>query len=690
VIGLIQCAWTWRSLDFWVGTFAGALIGGLFGLIGAVLPRQRVASAARSSPPELWDPWLDDTETRGLSLPPLAVHELGSAVTPQRARVRPRGISPESGESFALEDLIQPFIAARMRGAVRLIGPFGSGKSTALRHLAAVIAPAAGATVLDHPTPAQVASGIERGLVIYTARVSLCAKELAVIHLAGWGEDEAIEYLLGVDPKSRPSIVCRLRTAGDLDRLEGNPELWRLVLDRLANDDSVRSARQALQLELHELLPSPDLRALARELGFARWTGADIAVSARARLAELPRIVHHRAPGLLLAAEHALTSLCERSDQTFLAWRLARELVRECGALLVTPEYARAFDALSAEIHGPGRSRHAMAVSLWHAATAWEPEASLIPCLASAYLERASWRGRSLAGAELDRADLREAELSETDLTRARMVGTVLENAQLRGACLADARLELAVLTRACLESARADRASFRNATLQGANLHGASLRRAQFHGANLTGARLTRADLWRASFEGATIDEVDFAGAVLDDAKLANLPLKLCRCAGARFAGADLTGSDLEGMSLPNANLEDARLEDAILTASTFAGANFLGANLKGAKLADVAWAGACLRDTDLSGATFHMGSSRSGLVGSPIACEGSRTGFYTDDYHDLEVKDPAEIRKADLRRVDLRGANLKGVDFYLVDLRGSRLGQAQAAHIRRCGGIL
>ena len=64
-------------------------------------------------------------------------------------------------------------------------------------------------------------------------------------------------------------------------------------------------------------------------------------------------------------------------------------------------------------------------------------------------------------------------------------------------------------------------------------------------------------------------------------------------------------------------------------------------------------------------------MGSSRSGLVGSPYACEGSKTGFYTDDFEDLTFKRPEEVRKANLCGADLRDARADGVDFYLVDLR-------------------
>ena len=85
-----------------------------------------------------------------------------------------------------------------------------------------------------------------------------------------------------------------------------------------------------------------------------------------------------------------------------------------------------------------------------------------------------------------------------------------------------------------------------------------------------------------------------------------------------------------------------------------------------------------------------FHMGSSRSGLLFDVPPGEGSRTGYYTDDYHDLGYVDPAQIRKANLCGADLRGATVKGADFYLVDLRGAKYDLDQELHFRRCGAIL
>ena len=98
--------------------------------------------------------------------------------------------------------------------------------------------------------------------------------------------------------------------------------------------------------------------------------------------------------------------------------------------------------------------------------------------------------------------------------------------------------------------------------------------------------------------------------------------------------------------MELPGANFEGADLRGSYLTASSMHGARFRAANLQETRLAEVDWEGADLQLIDFTGASFYMGSSRSGLVGGTIASEGTRTGFYTDDYEDKNFKSPEEIR--------------------------------------------
>jgi hypothetical protein len=55
-----------------------------------------------------------------------------------------------------------------------------------------------------------------------------------------------------------------------------------------------------------------------------------------------------------------------------------------------------------------------------------------------------------------------------------------------------------------------------------------------------------------------------------------------------------------------------------------------------------------------------FHFGSGRSGLVGSTIAGEGSRTGFYTDEYDQQTYRPPENYlmhRKHSILEVVRRG---------------------------------
>ena len=156
--------------------------------------------------------------------------------------------------------------------------------------------------------------------------------------------------------------------------------------------------------------------------------------------------------------------------------------------------------------------------------------------------------------------------------------------------------------------------------------------------------------------------------------------------CRGARLMQRQV----LEGKCLDELNCANAQFDESLLTGSSMSAARSLGRSLRSTGLADVEWPGACLRDADFRQATFHMGSSRSGLVDSVIASEGTRTGFYTDDYNEQDFKSPEEIRKANLRFCDLRGALVEGADFYLVDLRGALYDARQAEHFRRCGAIL
>jgi len=192
---------------------------------------------------------------------------------------------------------------------------------------------------------------------------------------------------------------------------------------------------------------------------------------------------------------------------------------------------------------------------------------------------------------------------------------------------------------------------------------------------ATLRGALVAAADFTGTNLEGADLREVDLRSALLDRTRL---------------VGADMRDCDLEGLRLVNVEFRDAGLAQALFSGSKAEGCSFRKATLRGAGLADVQWEGVDLRGADLHGAVFHLGSSRSGLVGSPLASEGTRTGFYTDEFDQQSFCPPEQIRKANLCGADLRGAKVDGVDFYLVDLRGAKYDADQLEHFRKCGAIL
>jgi len=687
-------------LGAWLGTAAGALIGIRLALTWAVeIPTHPAA------PRDLWDPWLDrrdppreDHSERTSAVEDaaaLAVDEIGQP----RTLVRPRVLAPETGESLLLHDVVGPIMSGNERGVIRLVGPPGSGKTTALDYLAGLLPPYLSVSLLEDPHPSVFVEALSRGWVVSTAESavgSFVSDPATKLRLAPWGEDEWIEYLLASDRRTCASVMARLSDAKDeAARLDGIPELWRVVLDRMMADPSIQGPVSALRSELAALLSDAEYRALIQADCFvAVAVNQGNPVRARASILQnhpgerLLRLIRHRPVQLLLAADGIAGAIKHRDESETLAVTLPRDLVAEVASRIA--DDSQAVDRLRSLITGHDRSVHPMVASLLNALRiGWIPNRPP-PRLTGAYLEAASWPDVDLTRADMRGVDLSEANLSRSRLDQANLEGANLFDAVLRASSMEGATLDKANLYQACLTQVRAEGASFRSAHLAAADLLRANLDWATLVGADLTDARLAdarlaRTDLRSAKIEGADFSRADLTGAILQDLKLAG-----AKFTGARFSHADLSRCDLEGMVLPGAAFADANLREALLTGSSMPGADFRRACLQAAGLAEVNWEGADLRGADLREAAFHLGSSRSGLVGSPIACEGSRTGFYTDDYDEQDFKSPEEIRKANLRGADLRGANIDDVDFYLVDLRGAWLDPDQIPHIRRCGAIL
>jgi len=186
---------------------------------------------------------------------------------------------------------------------------------------------------------------------------------------------------------------------------------------------------------------------------------------------------------------------------------------------------------------------------------------------------------------------------------------------------------------------------------------------------------RLDQSDFTGVKMESPEFRCVSFLESGFDDAELINALFEHC---------------NLEYVVWERLRAPRAVCVDTAFTGSVLIGVDFAGAIFKRALMADIRWEYADLRYANLSECVFHMGSSRSGLVESPFPSHGTRTGFYTDDFHDQTHKIPEEIRKASLRGANLEGADVISTDFYLVDLRDANYDEDQRRHFQRCGAIL
>ncbi|MDR3637433.1 MAG: pentapeptide repeat-containing protein [Isosphaeraceae bacterium] len=684
-----------RSLHALMGGAVGAILGAFVGMIGAVSFPSAAPGVqfAGDDPRDLWDAWLDEPAEEPADSP----CEEPDAITtmPARAPVRPRVRLHESGDALPLEDELLPLIKTNACGAIHIAGPDGSGKSTAIRHLSAVLPSWSQLVLLDQPDASVLAGAAATRLAVYASDKPLCPKHLATYQLAPWSRDEQIEYLLSVARERCASVMARLALR-EQEFTDAPPELWGIVLDRMIEDEAVEGPRQALRLALHDRLGDLARRRLVGAYCLVALTSPqnlldNDVVEARNSLfdATLVRWLRHHAVQRILGAEFMAAELSGGEACDFLAVRLPTDLVAEAGSLISNNDIA--LIRLRTNLVLGDRTRHAMAASLLHATgTDWKPEPGQLLCLEGADLTGASWAGLDLTQVFLQKADLSGANLRGTNLRGGCVSGARLEHAQLCEADLSGLIGDLADLSYANLMNINAFAVNLRSAKLNRANLHRAQLGSADLSHADLSGACLRDASLNGANLQGGAIDGADFRGASLAHASLRRLKLSRANFQGARFRNAILTGCDLEEMQLSHAQFRDANLDGALLTGSYMPSADFRAANLRNTGLGEIEWENANLNGADLRGATFHLGSTRSGLVNSPIACEGSRTGFYTDDFHELDFKAPEEIRKANLRGADLRGARIDGVDFYLVDLRDALYDPGRAEHLRRCGAIL
>jgi uncharacterized protein YjbI with pentapeptide repeats len=621
---------------------------------------------------------------------------MSTVYEPETAVVRPRAVSPDTGDVLPLDELVSNWIDRHDRGVIQIAGGPGSGKSTAVRHLADVLLPIPKLRFFDPCDRIEAESFGRFGFAVATTDAdSEWEPELpwCRLSLAAWSEDDWIEYLLAKHPRECGSVMQRLRADADLSSLGGNPELWSLVLDRMADDESVVSAQAVLGDEIVRRFATPDARRLVGSLCFeflaqnlqsAEQLGAQlIEIGYRS---DVIRLLRFRAVQLSLAASMLSAALTKRKPNEYLARRWPADLVISVASTLEN----RQVKSLERNARRPSGDCAATAVSLLVARNRrWRPSVP-VRRLGGARLHSVDWSGINLNRADITTADFSEAHLSQANLNGSTARSANFHLADLEGATFSDADASGANLRDARLVGLVATQTSFRRADAEGADFRSANLCRANFYEANLMNTLFCEANLSGAELFGTEVEGADFTAAILDGATMQRLPLRECVLDAARFRNAIMSGCDLEFVQLTHADFSGADLTLAYLTGSQLPGASFRGATLCQAGLADIDWEGADLRDADLRNCAFHLGSSRSGLVESPLASEGTRTGFYTDEFLEQSFKSPETVRKASLRGADLRGAKIDGVDFYLVDLRDAVYTEDQRRHFKSCRAIL
>ena len=529
------------------------------------------------------------------------------------------------------------------------------------------------------------------------------AAEIELLQLAPWGEDECIEYLLQAHREQCTSVMRRLRDAGDLASLGGVAELVSAVLDTLAADESALSAADALDRRVNELLArAPDRAALEALCLQSALEPEHVAALAERRSAS-PRFegefkLLRRPIARASLAARALLAALQRGELAQDALEhLGADVVR-CAAPLVRVE-ASAIRTLLERFESAKPKEAGVVASLLHAADAiafakWivsrvgkrdEPYQ-----LHAARLSGAPWTGFQLANAALPNCDLSRSTLVRGNLSGAKLHGARFLRSDLSGANLTEVQAPHAHFVRAALVWSDASRANFRHADLRHADLSGAQLEAAQFEHANLRFAILRGASLARATLQQAALEETNFTEANLTGADLRELDFATCVLRGAcldraRLNGATLVELDLSGVSATRASFSEAALYGARLRHAKLG-----GASLRDARLANLDAEGTDFTGADFTGATFRLGTTRSGRVFHAPPMEGTRTGFYSDEFFDSPHRAPEELRTANLRGATLLGANVLCTDFYLVDLRGALYDERQAQHFRRCGAIL
>jgi hypothetical protein len=294
------------------------------------------------------------------------------------AIVRPRVISPPTGEILLLEDVVATHLAAGDWGVIEVSGGPLMGKTTAIDYLGRLFGDELSLTDTDERARIQQCVVPKARVMVTTAVAEYGTTRLGKYQLAPWGQDEWIEYLLAAHRDRCGSVISRLRASQQFGALGGNPGLWRLVLEKLALNDSISSATEALRWAVtHLFSTSMAYHALQR---FSLVAAAplpdelDRETRSLAKLSierDLVRLLALDSIRTILAAEALALDLAD-GGVSHLRRRLPPALIHEVS---LTVQANHSFQGkLIGVLAGSDETLQATAASMLHAAEiGWQP-----------------------------------------------------------------------------------------------------------------------------------------------------------------------------------------------------------------------------------------------------------------------------------------------------------------------------
>lgn len=520
--------------------------------------------------------------------------------SPAKAIVRPRVSSRLAGDARLLEDVIAELIDDSANDVIWIVGGPGSGKSTALAHLAACFTGDERLAFLDEPLQVQV-NALSEGRIVIATSDSVPQDAELILRLQPWGMDELVEYLFTVDRASCNSVIGRLGLSG---KLRWWPQVACIVLQQFLQDASLTDPGAALILELRDQLSSQEQREAAAKFCLAALiSGTERILEAAKEVAQAGcsgdvfKFLQHREFQHQVLTEHIVSRIGSLESCDELAERLPHELIELLAARCAANEDAmQGIERLLLFADQP------MVASIKFCMDSrWCPARFITGRkLAGGYFCGAHWPLVNLASAKLwggdfSAADLSCARLDYADATGAKFDGAEMQGAHLNGMSAPSTSFCGTDLQEATLASGKFHEAVFVGANLTQARLTGADLIRADF-----TGAKLCRADLESARLQHAILAEADLNEASFESANLTQCDLHEAQLSGACFDRAILVGAQMEDIEFSGGQFSGAQLINAHLTGSRMPRVTMRDANLAGAYLAEIEWEGADLRGAD------------------------------------------------------------------------------------------